>query len=238
MKVGIMQPYFFPYVGYFSLIAATDNWVIFDTAQYIRHGWINRNRILKPCRKDWQYIKVPLKKHSRNTTIKDIEISEKIKWKEKIIAQLYHYKHIAPYYSNTIELVQTCLSIEHKYLSNLNTTILVTICDFLGIKINYEIFSQMDLEIDKVKHPGEWALNISKAMKANMYINPSGGKELFIPNEFKKANIDLLFLANHLPNYHQHNENFISGLSIIDVLMFNSPEETLKFIKNYALTAN
>ena len=91
MKVAIMQPYFFPYLGYFGLINHTEKFILFDTVQFIRHGWIERNRILKPM-EDWQYIAVPLKKHSQKTLIKDIEINNSIDWKNKIFAQLTHYK--------------------------------------------------------------------------------------------------------------------------------------------------
>ena len=80
MKLGIMQPYFFPYLGYFDLINYSNRWIIFDTVQYIRHGWINRNRILKPG-EDWQYISVPLVKHQREILIKDVEISANQDWK-------------------------------------------------------------------------------------------------------------------------------------------------------------
>ena len=97
MKLGIMQPYFFPYIGYFSLIKHTDDFILLDTVQFIRHGWIERNRILKPS-DGWQYIMVPLKKHSRETLIKNIEINNEQQWKEKILAQLQHYKKQAPYF--------------------------------------------------------------------------------------------------------------------------------------------
>ena len=86
-----MQPYFFPYLGYFSLIKATNNWIVIDSVQFIRHGWIERNRIFNP-QSDWQYIKVPLVKHSRNTLIKNIKIRKEENWKQKIFAQLMCYK--------------------------------------------------------------------------------------------------------------------------------------------------
>src|SRR5665648_86327 len=92
MKVGIMQPYFFPYLGYFSLIKNTEQFILFDPVQFIKHGWIERNRILKP-QGDWQYISVPLVKHSRDTIIKDIQISNTNDWKQTIFAQLVHYKN-------------------------------------------------------------------------------------------------------------------------------------------------
>ena len=90
MKLGIMQPYFFPYVGYYSLIKNTDKFILFDTVQFIRHGWIERNRILKP-NEGWQYIQVPLLKHNRDIFIKDLGIKNTELWREKLKAQLQNY---------------------------------------------------------------------------------------------------------------------------------------------------
>ena len=91
-----MQPYFFPYLGYFHLINSVDEWIIFDTPQYIRHGWVNRNRILHP-KSGWLYITVPLVKHPQNTPINEIKIANQKDWKRLILAQLNHYKKI-PFY--------------------------------------------------------------------------------------------------------------------------------------------
>lgn len=111
MKLAIMQPYFFPYIGYFSLIKHTDEFILFDTAQYIRHGWIDRNRILKQTN-DWQYINVPLTKHSLETKIKDVKINNQENWKEKIFKQLLHYKKKSPFYNETINVLSQGLQIE------------------------------------------------------------------------------------------------------------------------------
>ena len=86
-KIGIMQPYFFPYLGYISLIKHTDEFMLFDPVQFIRHGWIERNRILKPG-EGWQYIQVPLQKHSLTTDIKDIKIDNTQNWRVKLLSQL------------------------------------------------------------------------------------------------------------------------------------------------------
>jgi hypothetical protein len=91
MKIAIMQPYFFPYIGYWQLIHAVDRFVLFDDAQYIRHGWVNRNRILKPGG-GWQYILVPLKKHALTESIKNVQVNPDGKWHELIVRQLAHYK--------------------------------------------------------------------------------------------------------------------------------------------------
>ncbi|MFN8710728.1 MAG: WbqC family protein, partial [Planctomyces sp.] len=74
MRLGMMQPYFFPYVGYFSLIHATDHWVVFDSAQYIRRGWVNRNRILSTGESPWKYIRIPVQHSDMETRISEILI--------------------------------------------------------------------------------------------------------------------------------------------------------------------
>jgi hypothetical protein len=111
MKVAIMQPYFFPYLGYFSLIKHTDLFILFDTPQFIRHGWIERNRILKPDGEPL-YIKASLKKHSRDTNINDIIINNSIDWKSKIIAQLVPYKKVAPNYWTVLKLLNEIFDFE------------------------------------------------------------------------------------------------------------------------------
>jgi hypothetical protein len=96
MRIAIMQPYFFPYLGYYSLIKESDKFILFDTVQYIRHGWITRNRVLKPI-EGWQYIFVPLEKHGITTIINQVRIKNSENWKDKIIRQLEHYKKKHPF---------------------------------------------------------------------------------------------------------------------------------------------
>lgn len=233
MKLGIMQPYFFPYIGYFSLIKNTDKWIVFDEVQFIRHGWIDRNRILKPS-EGWQYISVPLQKHSRETKIKDIKIRNDEDWKNRIFRQLEHYKK-APYYSQAIELISRALSIETDSIVELNSWALQTVCSYLFIPFDAEIFSKMNLEIEIVTHAGEWALNISKALRADEYINPLGGIDIFNPNQFKKSNIKLTFLKNNLIEYTQRRKQFESGLSVIDILMFNDVSQIISMVDDIEL---
>ena len=119
MKLGIMQPYFFPYLGYFDLINYSEKWVVFDDVQYIRHGWINRNRILHPTN-GWSYIIVPVK-YSRNTRIREVTIIEDGKWKKRIRGQLQIYKKKAPYYRAVISLVEECFEFNSDSISRFNT---------------------------------------------------------------------------------------------------------------------
>lgn len=224
MKLGIMQPYFFPYLGYFSLIKHVDKFILFDTAQFIRHGWIERNRILKPGG-GWQYIAVPLVKHSQKTPINAIEINNNLNWKDKIVAQLVHYKR-APYYSNVIELMQEIFQDEYVDIVTLNRIALNKVCEYINIKTEIEVYSEMNLTIDEINAPDEWALNICKAIEgANEYWNPPGGKEFFDVNKYRNAGIDIKFQKINLGEYQQKNGRFEEGLSIVDVMMFNSGEK-------------
>jgi WbqC-like protein family len=227
-----MQPYFFPYLGYFDLISYSDNWVVFDAAQYIRHGWVNRNRILHP-KEGWQYVIVPLRKHGRNVLIKDVEINEERDWRGRIIGQLQHYKNKAPHFDRIIKLINECLSIGTPFLSPLNVAMLEKVCQYMGIPFKYSYFSEMNLELGTVKDPGDWALLIAKAIGAKEYVNPPGGRSIFDPSKFEKAGIKLT-IRNLAPiEYECKGYEFVPGLSIIDVLMWNSPDK----VRDYLIAA-
>lgn len=203
MKAGIMQPYFFPYLGYFSLIKHTDKFVLFDTVQFIRHGWIERNRILKQ-NGGWLYIQVPLVKHSRETSIKDVTINNTENWKNKIIAQLQIYKKNAPHYFKVINLVNQIFEQDFNDIVKLNKVILEHVCNYLEIKNNIEVFSTMDINIESVHAPDEWALNICKELPGvNEYWNPPGGMSFFDRSKYENAGIQLKFQKMELLPYNQ-----------------------------------
>jgi len=232
-----MQPYFFPYLGYYSLIKHTDSFVFLDTVQFIRHGWIERNRILKPG-DGWQYIAVPLEKHSRDTLIRDITIRVGEQWQEKIIRQIEHYKKRAPFYKDVTNLVAESISDKSTSIVQLNARILSATCAYLDIPIRLSIFSEMQLTIETVNDAGEWALQISKAVGAKEYVNPIGGVELFKPGQFRELGITLSFLSNSLSPYNQRRPTFEPGLSIIDVMMFNDPVAANKLIDDVQVVSS
>ena len=235
MKVAIMQPYFLPYIGYISLLKHTDKFILLDNVQYIRHGWINRNRILKP-ENGWQYIQVPLSIFSRETLIKDVNINNSINWKEKIIAQLQHYKKKAPYYKNTIDLLNTIFELNSDSIVDLNKKALEVIVEYLEIDKHFEVFSQIDLQIETVNAPDEWALNICKAIgNVNEYWNPPGGQLFFDKKKFSKENIELKFHSIKFTKYDQKQLLFEPGLSIIDTIMFNSIDKINIMLDNYEI---
>lgn len=247
MKIGIMQPYFFPYIGYISLIKHTDEFMLFDPVQFIHHGWIERNRILKPYDKsktpipgeNWQYISVPLQKHSRETLIKDIRINNDIDWREKLINQLCCYKKRAPYYKQVIEVVKRGLAIETDSIVELNRNTLQEVCNYLGIDTPITLFSEENLTIKTPTAPDEWALNICLAKEGvDEYWNPPGGISFFDSSKYEQAGIKLKFQQIELQPYVQRIGYFEAGLSIIDVMMFNSKEEINQMLDQYTFLEN
>ncbi len=233
MVIGVMQPYFFPYVGYFSLIEYSDQMIFFDTPQYIKHGWVNRNRILGQDG-EATYIVVPTHRAVQSIPIKEVQIDYNQRWREKIYGQLTVYKKRAPRYKDTIDFVHSLLDEDYdESLSKLNIYTIEKVCKRVGIQSSFKVFSQMGLEIDSVEAPDEWALKISKAICADEYVNPPGGKRFFDERKYVKEGIKLSFLESNLPQYIQRIGKWVPGLSIIDVMMFCSDAEIKDIIKDY-----
>ena len=176
MRIAIMQPYLFPYIGYFQLINYVDKWVVFDDTQYISKGWINRNRILHPeLNKEWQYFTVPVKKHSRVSRINNIEINDDKKWRDKLLGKLTSYKNKAPKYAETLELIEHCISYKCSNISELAVYTLENTCSYLGVPFDYSIYSKMGICADNITHAGQWALELADAIGADEYVNRMGG---------------------------------------------------------------
>lgn len=237
MRLAVMQPYFFPYLGYFSLIAATDRFVVFDPVQYIRHGWINRNRILKPGFGEPQYISVPLAKHARDTTIRDIRIASEQDWQKRIFGQLQHYKKKAPHFAAVHDIVERCLNFKTDRIVDLNVHCLQVVCDAIDVQLKLIRFEDIAANVGVVEHAGEWALRTALAMQAECYINPIGGRELFDAALFRSHGIGLSFLEPELKEYPQAGSPFNAGLSIVDVMMFCGLDETKRLVRQYRIQA-
>jgi hypothetical protein len=227
----MMQPYFFPYVGYFSLIHATDCWVVFDTAQYRRRAWVNRNRMLSDNKEGWSYVRIPVVHSPRETRICDIRIDDSQTWIDQLIDQLQAYRQRrAPQYVDTIDWLRTTLHKAHDIngpgdFSQTLVTLLQETCSRINLPFPCQIFSQMNLPLPAELPAGEWALEVARLLKATTYINAPGGRELFSPQ--------LQILEPRLTAYRQGDSAFIPGLSILDLLMWNTPAETLELVTHY-----
>lgn len=222
MVLGAMQPYFFPYLGYFDLIHRTDRWIVFDTPQYMREGWVNRNRVLH-SREGWQYIVVPLKKHHRDTPINQVEAVEFPDWRRKIVNQFTHYRGRAPYYRETIALLEDCLTGSDNNLARINVRALGKVCAYLGIQWHPEILSEMGITLGPVDETADWALRIAEAIGADVYLNPPGGATLYDPARFAAAGIQLQIQNDFDFEYECPGYLYQPRLSVLDVLMWTEP---------------
>ena len=163
MIVGTMQPYFFPYLGYFQLMKHVDIWVILDKVQFVNRGWVNRNRILHPdVRKEWNFITVPLSKRGQFDRICDISIAEAQDWRDRLFNKLFVYRE-APYYEETAGFVEQCLACPEENLAVFLKETLASTARKLNITT--PILQQSDLEIDPDSvEPRQWPLRIAEKL--------------------------------------------------------------------------
>jgi hypothetical protein len=229
-KIAIMQPYFFPYIGYFQLINAVDEFVIYDNIQFTKKGWINRNRILVNQKDD--YISLPIKKDSDYLNVNQRFLSDT--WpidSKKMLNRIVESYRKAPQFEQVYTLFEKCLKVEEQNLFNFVQNSLIETLNHLSI--NTKIVESSSIEIDHQLKSEEKVLAICKAKNASTYINPSGGIELYSKERFERNGIKLQFQKSNPIVYLQFKNEFVPWLSILDVLMFNSKDEVKLFLNNY-----
>ncbi len=230
MKVGIMQPYFLPYIGYFQLLNAVDRYVIYDNIQYTKKGWINRNRILQNG-KDVM-ITISLEKDSDYLDIKERVISDNFD-RKKLLNQIKESYRKAPFFTEAMPLIEEIISCDETNLFHYIYNSVRKIADYLNI--NTEIIISSTLNIDHLLKGQDKVIAICKELNATDYYNAIGGQELYVVDDFKKENIDLHFLSTNPIEYTQFKNEFIPYLSILDVIMFNSVDAVKDLLNNYKL---
>jgi hypothetical protein len=222
--MGIMQPYLFPYIGYFQLINAVDKFLIYDNVTFIKQGWINRNNILvngKPL-----LFSVPLHNLSSYTLIRNTEINKNsyCKWKDKTYKTLEQNYKKAPFYKETLALAVSVFELNPVYISTLASQSIKMVCAYLSIP-TVIINSAVKYNNDHLKAFNR-VIDTCSQEKADSYINTSGGTHLYSKDVFKNNGIDLYFIKTNAISYKQFDKPFVPNLSILDVLMFNSIDET------------
>jgi hypothetical protein len=233
MKVGIMQPYFFPYAGHFSLIAQTDQWVVFDETQYTPKTWMNRNRILHQ-NSGWNWIVAPVANSSIHIKTKDAQILDVEQTRDRTLGKLAHYGNKSRYYKDVIDIVEDTFSlpVNQKSLVELNTRSLKNVCSYLDIPFKYKICSELNINFPSVMSPDDWALVICQSEGYSHYINPVGGRDLFDRQKYRAANIEIQFLETQTLVYTPRGYTYESNLSILDALMWLPPADIKKHIES------
>lgn len=231
MKIAIMQPYFFPYLGYFQLIQSVDNFVVYDDVNFIKRGWVNRNNIL--LNNKAQLITIPLLASSQNKLIKDIEIVREDKWKVNLFKTIEQAYRRAPYFTPTLELLESVVFSNTDSISELNIQSIKQTLKYLNIEKKL-ITSSKKYDNDHLKAQ-ERILNICLIEGSSHYNNLPGGMHLYDKAIFEEHGIVLNFIEPTFKNYKQFNNEFVSGLSMIDILMFNKKEDVKQMLNEYSL---
>jgi hypothetical protein len=231
-KIAIMQPYLFPYIGYFQLIKSVDEFIIYDNIQYTKKGWINRNRILVNG-KD-QLITATIKKDSDYLDISERKLSES--WgsdRNKILNIIKNEYRRSSNFEETYSIIESCLLNDKNNLFEFIYESIKIINRYLDIETPIVVSSSIN--IDHSLKSKDKVISITKSRGGDIYVNPIGGMELYKKEDFKKNGIQLNFIKSNPIEYRQFDNEFIPWLSIIDVMMFNKKEDVKKYLEQYTL---
>lgn len=234
MKVAIMQPYFAPYIGYFQLMNCVDKFVVYDNIQFTKKGWIHRNRFLLNGKDE--LFTIPLAKDSDFLDIRERKLStEFLEANKKVLRKIETSYKKAPFFNDVYSELNKCfLYEEHDNLFDFVFNSLLIFKDYLKIDTELIISSDVDDENYNLKGK-ERVKHLCEKIGGNHYINPIGGTTLYEEEDFKNDGFDLNFLQSNRIEYKQFENEFVPWLSIIDVLMFNSPEDINVMLDQYEL---
>lgn len=233
MKVGIMQPYFMPYIGYWQLINAVEKFVILDDVNYIMRGYINRNSILldgKPYR-----FTIPIEKASQNKLIMDTKLNFTPDKKQDFLLTVSNAYRKAPYFENVMSMIEDVVNNPKIDLTAFIRYSLERVMQYLDL--HTEILLSSEIEKNLECKGEERIIAICKKLDADTYINPCGGRKLYHRDAFEKEHMQLFFLdtQNDYIVYKQAQQEFTGNLSIIDIMMFNDIEKIQDFLERYEL---
>ncbi len=230
-RIAIMQPYLFPYIGYFQMIHAVDLFVFYDDVNFIKKGWINRNRIL--LNKTDFLFTVPLEKPSQNKMIYETKISYESNEFKKLLVTIENAYSKAPYFDDVMPLVTAVFEKKCITINELAQESVIAFCAYLSI--HTELKSSQNVYANHALRKGERLIDICHQENKVEYINAPGGMDLYAKDDFEKKGIKLLFIKSKPVVYDQFAPPFVPWLSIIDVAMFNDKEKIREFLNAYEL---
>lgn len=226
-----MQPYFFPYLGYWQLLNAVDKFVIYDDVNYIPRGYINKNSIL--LNGTAYRFSIPIEKASQNKLIKETKLKFDIKGKENFLKTIALAYKKAPFYKDAVTILENIIYNNESDLTKYLKYHFEKIFEYLDI--NTEILLSSEIEKNNECRAKEKIIEICHKLGANQYINAIGGQELYKTEDFLKNGIILNFINMNEIQYKQFYDNFVPNLSIIDIMMFNSPKTIKAMLNEYKL---
>ncbi|MDG9881627.1 WbqC family protein [Pseudomonas sp. GD04058] len=230
--LAIMQPYLFPYIGYWQLLQATDRFVVYDDVNYINRGWINRNRIL--INGEPALFTLPLLQASQNRRIDEIDIAPAAQWQRRLLRSLEMAYRKAPCFEEVFALVEGILRHEDRNLAGFLSHQVQVLARFMGLQA--QIVPSSRCYRNGHLAAQERILDICRQENAKRYINAQGGRSLYEAQAFAERGIELRFIAMRALPYRQRSEGFTPGLSIIDALMEVGPEGIGAHLRSFDCT--
>ncbi|WP_170329104.1 WbqC family protein [Ruegeria arenilitoris] len=232
--LAVMQPYVFPYIGYFNLMKCASHFVLYDDVNFIMRGWVNRNRILSNGNP--VTFSIPLSKSSQNSIINEVNVANLDNFKRKFGRTLEHSYAKAKYYDVGMEYVDRVLGSKKGTISGMAKLSITCAADMLGIDCKIHESSK-DFSDTKGMERSERLICIAKRLKCNSYVNAAGGSSLYDKGHFKEHGIELKFINPNFVRYKQvGSKEFVPALSVIDLIMNQSIDEIRSHLKSYELT--
>lgn len=233
MTIAIMQPYVFPYIGYFQLIQAADTFVFYDDVNFIKKGFIHRNNLLNGNQA--QRFTIPCKGISQHKRINEVAVDIESKAIDKLLQTIEQAYQRAPYFHQVLPIVASVLKHRtHTLIADMAMDSILQVSRYLELDCTFKVSSKSFSESVSLSK-SERLIDISKTAGADVYINAIGGKASYDPAIFKTQDLSLKFLKSDLVTYPQFGNEFVPWLSIIDVLMFNSVAQIKAYLKAYTL---
>lgn len=229
--ITVMQPYFFPYIGYWQLIHAVDQFVILDDVNYIVRGWVNRNRLL--INGEPAYITVPLQHASQNKMICETYLLSSPIWRDKLVKTVETAYRKTPHFAEVFPVVEKLIRHEADNLADYLAYQLQTLSAFMNINTKFVVTSRCYGNAELSGQ--ERILDICKREGASTYINPQGGQALYDSEAFRRLGMELRFIFMRPLAYQQRAATFIPYLSIIDGLMEIGAGEIKRHLDAYDL---
>lgn len=231
-RVAIMQPYIFPWIGYLQLIDAVDLFVFYDDVNFIKRGRIHRNKILinnAECG-----FTVPISDASQNRLILGTEVLGFDRWRDQFLKQLGLAYKRAPFFRDAIAAIDGVLRVKPESIADLAIASVEGVHAYLGKPLRFvrsSVFSPETRGLEKSSR----LIEITKKADGSRYVNTPGGRNLYDKRDFSNSGVELSFLQPSVTEYRQYGSSFVGGLSVVDLMMFNSPDRIRAMIGCYKI---
>ena len=232
--LSIMQPYLFPYIGYFQLMSCVETFVLYDDVAFSNRSWVNGNSLLLNGKA--HRFTLPLRRRRQSTQIKDLRLSNSDAWRARFSQTIRHAYSRAPFFEETNSLLLRILQCKSEFLIDLINLSLEEIK--IALKLEVKILRSSNLQFDRHLAGQKRILEICRSSNATRYINPISGESLYSTDDFSRCGIDLGFIRSKAPAYKQFGEGFVPNLSIIDVLMFNGHSSRTRLLNQFDLISS